>query len=109
MVPIMGMKKGFLAAGFMFVAAHVFGQMAVDGAHYPAGLNGSRAGIPDAPGIYLRDDNWFFAAGADRLGESTTRVYVQAPQLTWLTELKILGANVGADIMAPLIYREENA
>jgi hypothetical protein len=105
----MGMKKGLLAAGFIFVTAHVFGQMAVDGAHYPAGLNGTRAGIPGAPGIYLRDDNWFFTAGADRLGESTTRVYVQAPQLTWLTDWKILGANIGADIMAPLVYKEENS
>lgn len=105
----MGIKKGFLAAGFIFVAAHVFGQLPVDGVHYPAGVNGIRSGIPGAPGIYLRDDNWFFAAGADRSGPSPTRVYVQAPQLMWLTDWKVLGANVGADVMAPLVYKETDS
>lgn len=101
----MGMKKGLLAIGLSMVAAHVFGQMPVAGVHYPAGLNGSKAGIPAAPGIYFQDDNWIFTANANQSASVSTftLVYVQAPQLTWLTDWKVLGANVGADVMVPLI------
>src|SRR5580693_7641610 len=102
----MGMTKRLLAAGFTIIATHAFAQLPIDGVHYPAGLHGIKAGIPDAPGIYVRDDNWFYTGSASQPAGYNTFVYMQAPQLMWLTDWKIIGANIGADAMVPFIWKE---
>jgi hypothetical protein len=94
------------AAGLIFLASRVEAQLPIDGVHYPAGLEGIKGGSLPGPGIYFRDDNLFYTGTSDLLSDYRTFVYLQAPQLTWVTDWKILGANYGMDIMVPLVYKE---
>ncbi len=100
------MKKQFMAAGLVVLAAGVTAQSPVDGSHYRAGQNGIKGGAFLEPGIYLRDDNWFYTGNADAPSGYKTFVYVQAPQLMWVTDWKILGARWGMDVEIPFAYRE---
>ena len=102
----MGMKKKILAAGLAAVGTGGMAQLPVDGSHYPAGLNGIKGGTLPGPGIYLRDDNWFYAGSGGALSDYKTFEYLQAPQLMWMTDWKILGASLGMDIELPIIYRQ---
>lgn len=95
-----------VAAGLMILAANAQAQLAVDGAHYPVGLEGIKGGSLPEPGIYLRDDNLFYTGTSDVRPDFKTFVYLQAPQLTWMTDWKILGASYGLDVMVPFVYRE---
>ena len=102
----MKIKKLFLAAGLSALAVGVTAQSPVDGSHYRAGQGGNRGGTLPEPGIYLRDDNWFYTGTAETLPGYKTFVYVQAPQLLWVTDWKILGAKWGMDFEIPFAYRE---
>jgi hypothetical protein len=100
------MKKQFMAVGLLALAAEVIAQSPVDGSHYRAGQIGIKGGAFSEPGIYLRDDNWFYTGNADAPSGYKTFVYVQAPQLMWVTDWKILGARLGMDVEIPFEYRE---
>jgi len=98
--------KSILIAGFILIATHTLAQLPIDGVHYAAGLNGLNAGIPDSPGFNFRDDNWFYVAKNFEPGDQDTLVYLQAPQLLWLSSGTVLGAHIGADVMVPFIYKD---
>ena len=102
------MKKQIFAIGVVALAAEVIAQSPVDGIHQPAGMNGIKGGALLEPGIYFRDDNWFYYGTGGGLPNYKTFVYVQAPQLTWITKWKIFGASVGMDLMIPIEYRESS-
>ena len=104
----MDMTKRLLAVGFIITATRLFAQLPVDGVHYAAGQNGLGAGIPESTGFYARDDNWIFTGSQNHPFNFHTFVYMQAPQLMWLSQGTILGAHYGADVMIPLVYKEEN-
>ncbi len=78
-------------------------QLPVGGIHYPAGLDGIRGASLPAPGIYFRDDNLFYYGTSGTLPDLKSFVYLQAPQVTWMTGCKIFGADYGMDAMIPII------
>jgi len=90
----------------MVLATGVMAQLPVDGNHYPVGLNGIKGGSSPEPGIYLRDDNWIYTGSSSGFSNHKAFVYLQAPQLMWMTDWKILGANLGMDIEMPIIYKD---
>jgi hypothetical protein len=94
------------AAGLITLASRVQAQLPIDGVHYPAGLEGIKGGSLPGPGIYFRDDNLFYTGTSDLLPDFNMFIYLQAPQLTWMTDWKILGANYGMDVMVPFAYKE---
>ena len=81
-------------------------QMPIGGVHYAAGLEGIKGGSLPGPGIYARDDNFFYYGTSDLLTDYKSYIYQQAPGLMWMTPWKILGADYGMDITVPLIYND---
>jgi len=96
----------FAAAGVTFLASSVQAQLPIAGVHYPVGLEGIKGGSLPGPGIYFRDDNLFYSGTSDNPQNYSTFIYLQAPQLMWLTGWKLLGADYGMDVMVPLAYKE---
>ena len=90
----------------MFLAFNVQAQLPVAGVHYPVGLEGIKGGSLPEPGIYFRDDNLFYSGTSDSPQNYSTFIYLQAPQLTWMTGWKFLGADYGMDVMVPFAYKE---
>jgi hypothetical protein len=102
----MSIKGIYGAIGLVFLTTVLRAQLPVDGIHHPAGLDNIRATVAPTPGSYFRDDNLFYYGTANVLPDYTTHIYLQAPQLGWWSEGKILGANYGADVMVPIIYKQ---
>jgi hypothetical protein len=100
--------KLLIAAGLLMLGTDAWSQLPVNGVHYPAGLEGIKGGSLPEPGIYLRDDNLFYISQSGSLSDSDMLIYLQAPQLTWMTGWQILGADYGANIMVPVIYKDVN-
>jgi len=81
-------------------------------AHYPPGVEGLKAATLPPPGIYLRDYN--LAYFSDRLNDASGNeissadpkafVYANVPRLLWITDLKLLGGNIGVDALIPIQY-----
>ena len=73
------------------------------GSHYPAGVEGIKAGSLPPPGLYLRDYNYFYWSDDFKNGPPDFKIfaYVQAPRLIWISDFKILGGYYGADILIP--------
>ena len=81
-------------------------------AHYVPGVEGIKAATLPPPGIYLRDYNVAYAS--DRLNDPKGNeinaadpkafVYANVPRLIWITDLKLLGGNIGVDALLPLQY-----
>jgi len=90
----------------LVLATKVQAQLPIDGVHYPVGLEGIKGGSLPEPGIYVRDNNLLYTSTSDFQPDFSTLVYLQAPQMTWMTGWKILGANYGMDVMVPLIYKQ---
>jgi hypothetical protein len=95
-----------ISAGLILLAAQVQAQLPIDGVHYAAGLEGIKGGSLPGSGFYFRDDNLFYTGTWAAQPDYKTFVYLQAPQLMWMTDWKILGANYGMDVMVPIIYKE---
>ncbi|MGQ9663049.1 MAG: SphA family protein [Kiritimatiellia bacterium] len=79
--------------------------------HYPLGLEGIKAGTVPPPGVYLRVYNYGYVT--DTLKDSDgnkvpvdldVKVYALAPRLIWVTEQEVLGGNLGADVLLPLVW-----
>ena len=102
----MNVKNKILAACLMALIAEATAQVPVDGIHYQVGQNGIGDSSLPAPGIYLRDNNWFYYGTGGGLQNYKTFEYVQSPQLMWITDWKILGANLGMDLEIPIINRQ---
>jgi hypothetical protein len=81
-------------------------------AHYAPGLEGIKAATLPPPGLYLRDYNWFYYADqvndaqGSKIGAADAKalVYVNAPRLVWITDVKPLGGYLGVDALVPLKY-----
>jgi hypothetical protein len=73
------------------------------GAHYPAGVEGIKAGSLPPPGLYLRDYNYFYWSDDLKHGppDFDLFAYVQAPRLIWISDFKVLGGYYGADVLIP--------
>ena len=87
--------------------------------HYPAGTEGIKAACMPPPGLYFKDDNSFHYSDktpgfSGQLEANSFQknfdlfTYVQAPRLIWMTPLKILGAEYGAALRIPLVYKKHD-
>ena len=75
--------------------------------HYPAGVEGLKAASLPPPGLYFRDYNYLYFADRFTAGPPNfdLTAYVQAPRLIWISDVKILGGNYGADVLVPFTYQ----
>jgi hypothetical protein len=82
-------------------------------AHYPPGVEGIKAASLPPPGIYVRDYNYCWFADtlndphgdkASLPGETKAFVYANIPRVIWITDLEVLGGNIGVDALLPLQY-----
>jgi len=96
----------FLATSFLLAVT-----LQLRAQHYPAGSEGIKAGSLPAPGFYVEDYNSFYFfnhtpgfGGQLNLLEGFN--YVQSPRLMWMTDLKILGADVGMAVRVPIAYKQ---
>jgi hypothetical protein len=81
------------------------------GGHYPAGVEGIKAGSLPPPGLYLRDYNYFYWSD-DLAGgppDFNLFAYVQAPRVIWISDFKVLGGYYGADVLIPFVYTDVKA
>jgi hypothetical protein len=72
--------------------------------HYPPGVEGIKGPSLPPPGLYLRDYNLFYTTDrypGSGLNDFEATVYVNAPRLIYMTDLKILGAEYGMDVIVP--------
>lgn len=79
--------------------------------HYPAGVEGIKAGSLPPPGFYLRDYNYFYFSDKLKGGPPNFDLfaYVQAPRAIWITDFKILGGYYGMDVLVPFVYTDLRA
>jgi hypothetical protein len=86
-------------------------------AHYVPGSEGLFAATLPPPGVYLRDYNWFYYSdqfnqpNGDKIDHSNAKVfiYAQVPRLIWITDLQVLGGNIGVDALVPFAYKNIRA
>jgi hypothetical protein len=98
---------GLVALALITLTQPVHGQGAPPfTGHYPAGVEGIKAGSLPPPGLYFRDYNLFYFADKYPGGPDDFKVfaYVNAPRLIWITDFTILGGNYGMDALLPLGY-----
>lgn len=97
-------------AGACACAVSLHAQVKLTG-HYPAGVEGIKAGSVPPPGIYLRDYNLFYQAsdlaGVPGVNSFDLFAYVNAPRVIWITEKKFMGADYGLDALIPIAYTEQ--
>lgn len=74
--------------------------------HYPAGAEGIKGASLPPPGVYFRDYNFFYFSDDFRDGPPGFGIfaYITAPRVIWMTDLEILGANYGMDVIVPFAY-----
>jgi hypothetical protein len=81
-------------------------------AHYVPGAEGLKAATLPPPGIWLRDYNIAYYATTlnDVQGnkipglDPRVLIYANVPRLIWITDLQLLGGNIGVDALVPLQY-----
>lgn len=81
--------------------------------HYPAGAEGIKAATLPPPGFYFRDYNQYYDSAHLMTGyagapnqDPHVHVYAQVPRLIYISELEVLGANYGCDILVPFVYTD---
>ena len=110
-------KQAIMGAVFASLLAAPATINAQPSAHYVPGSEGLFAATLPPPGIYLRDYNAFYfasqannAAGNELKGPNPKAfVYAQVPRLIWITDLQVLGGNIGVDGLAPFTYKSLEA
>jgi hypothetical protein len=100
-----------LAAGLLGLPLLVQAQPS---AHYVPGVEGIKGASLPPPGFYLRDYN--VAYFSSRLNDATGHevpgvdanafIYANVPRLVWITDVQILGGNLGVDALLPLQYTD---
>jgi hypothetical protein len=80
---------------------------------YPNGIEGIKAATLPPPGFYYRMYNMFYQADElkDAHGESLdigfdADVYANAHRFIWVTKTKVLGADIAADVIVPLMNKD---
>jgi hypothetical protein len=107
------MKRHCRNIAVVFAAVLLSLTLAVQAQHYPPGAEGLKAATLPPPGFYLRDYNLFYYS--DRVNDTDgdevpvnfeAMVYAQAIRPIWITDLKILGASYGMDVLVPIFYKD---
>ncbi len=102
-------RLGLLVAGLLVLPGLLPAQPT---AHYVPGVEGIKAASLPPPGIYLRDYNVGYYANRlnDNHGNEVSGldaeafIYANVPRLIWITDLQVLGGNIGVDALLPLQY-----
>ncbi len=102
-----------LGAGILVLPTLVGAQQT---AHYVPGVEGIKAASLPPPGLYLRDYNVAYyadtlndASGSkSSMADARAFIYANVPRLIWITDLQVLGGNIGVDGLLPLQYTELN-
>lgn len=102
---------GLLGAGLTLVPSLLWAQPS---AHYVPGVEGIKGASLPPPGVYVRDYNVFYFAnqvndfsGNEIPGlDPEVFIYANVPRIIWITELKVLGGNLGVDALVPLQYTD---
>jgi hypothetical protein len=83
------------------------------GHHYVNGVEGIKAATLPPPGFYYRMYNVFYnadevkdAAGDEVPVDFDLSIYALVNRLIWISDIKILGADFGADVILPLVYSD---
>lgn len=123
-----------MAGGLTVIAGNA---MAAESATsvYLLGSKGSMAGFTPPPGIYVADANYYYAGSAEgnaalgvtlrRTGASNTfnnhsltldanikvdaQAYYQMPMVVWVTPGKVLGGNLGFNLITPIGWKDISA
>lgn len=100
-----------LLAGATIVWAVQTQAQPITAAHYPAGAEGIKGGSLPPPGVYFRDYSFFYFADNFKDGPPSFDIfaYINAPRVIWMTDVKILGANYGMDVILPFAYMDWQA
>lgn len=123
------MKRTAMAAGAVLIGMLALwpaaGVRADDNhnGHYVNGVEGIKGATLPPPGLYLRVYNLFYQA--DRLNDADgneikavggpggpvpvdfdLKVFAFVPRLIWISDIKVLGGNLGADALIPLVYTD---
>ena len=106
--------RSVLILGFAALATALQAQPT---AHYVPGVEGIKAATLPPPGWYVRD--YSVAYFADQLNSGSGNnahvpnfqafTYANVPRVIWITDTKLLGANVGVDALVPLVYQNVRA
>lgn len=78
------------------------------GSHYPAGAEGIKGASLPPPGLYFRDYTFFYRAqdlDGGPPGDFSLSALINAPRLIWMSDLKLLGASYGMDLIVPFGYQ----
>jgi len=102
---------GYLLAVILLAGAISTQAQPIVAGHYPAGAEGLKGASLPPPGLYFRDYNFFYYADDFKDGPPNFEItaYINAPRLIWMTEVEILGANYGMDIIVPFGYLDWSA
>jgi hypothetical protein len=81
-------------------------------AHYVPGTEGFEAASLPPPGFYLRDYDVVYSANQlnDASGHEINGIgakafiFANVPRLIWITDTKVLGGNIGFDLVMPVKY-----
>ncbi len=99
----------FLMLFLLFSIVSIYPQ-GISGNHYSNGVEGINAGSVPPPGFYLRWYNFYYYSSkmVDGNGDElpigfTANAFVSAPRFIWITGKKFLGADVGFDLMLPIV------
>ncbi|MGD0262332.1 MAG: transporter [Verrucomicrobiota bacterium] len=102
---------GFILAGLLAAPAIVQAQPTD---HYAPGAEGLKAATLPPPGVYVRDYNYFYYsdqlndANGNKVNGANAKLFLYAnlPRVIWITDLQVLGGNIGVDALLPLQYTD---
>jgi hypothetical protein len=112
---IFGMGKLVVAMCCTLGFAGTFFGMASAGetGHYVNGVEGIKASTLPPPGFYYRMYNVYYDADEimDEDGDALdvgldVHVYALVNRFVWISDIKMLGADFGADVIIPLVYTD---
>lgn len=99
------MKTRLAVAGLALASTLASQAQPIVAGHYPAGAEGIKGASLPPPGVYFRDYNFFYFADEFKDGPPfNITAYINAPRVIWMTDLEILGANYGMDVIVPFAY-----
>lgn len=104
------MRRALIALAL--VAGLTGGAMAQDGCHYINGIEGIKCGSVPPPGWYFKSYNVWYNTHRlnDKDGDKLdigfdVNVLASAERLIWITDVKILGADYGMDVIVPFMWK----
>ena len=100
-------KSTLVVASAVFAATQLNAQSLPSCSHYPIGAEGLKGSSLPPPGFYVRDYNYFY--WSDKVDVLPLNVdffaYCNAVKTVYISKYQILGANWGADMIVPFMYK----